>query len=276
VYAQLLRPAFRESAQADAACPDCNPGAGETEVVHWKLPNACDCEERHARSRNSTPMQQPAKIFAVVVLFILPVQTAAAQTERGNALIERALALRGDVANGESLYVTHCASCHGPQAYGNAATVTPSLAGQLPIYLIKQLVDFAESDRSAPEMHRVVAVKQLVSPQAIRDVSTYVSELPPNPQPEVGDGKDLVEGKRYYSGLCAFCHGAGAEGNERHATPSLRHQHYSYLLMQTRGLAVGHRYSVPVEVIQTLEKVPFEQLSAIADYLSRLPAKDAL
>jgi hypothetical protein len=41
--------------------------------------------------------------------------------------------------------------------------------------------------------------------------------------------------------------------------------------MQSRRLAVGHRYSVPVEVIQVLEKLPFDQLTAIADYTSRLP-----
>ena len=92
----------------------------------------------------------------------------------------------------------------------------------------------------------------------------------------MGDGKDLVAGKRYYAGLCAFCHGSSAEGNEKHATPSLRNQHYSYLLMQTRGLAVGHRYSVPIEVIQVLEELPYEQMTAIADYLSRLPEKDPL
>jgi cytochrome c553 len=223
-------------------------------------------------------MQHSSRTFAVVALvavFALAIPTAAAQTQRASALIERALALRGDVANGEGLYKSFCASCHGPQAYGSAATVTPSLAGQLPIYIIKQLVDFAESDRTAPEMHRVVALKQLVSPQPIRDLATYLAALPPDPQPEVGDGKDLGAGKRYYSGLCAFCHGADARGNPEHATPSLRHQHYSYLLMQTRSLAVGHRYSVPVEVIQTLEQVPFEQLAAIADYVSRLPAKDS-
>lgn len=213
---------------------------------------------------------------AVVVVLALVSYTAAAQTERANALIERTLALRGDVVNGKSLYKSSCASCHGEQAYGNPATVTPSLAGQLPIYLIKQLVDFAEDDRTAPEMHRVVALKQFVAPQAIRDLATYLADLPTNPQPEIGDGKDLVAGKRYYQGLCAFCHGSRAGGNEQHATPSLRHQHYSYLLMQTRGLAVGHRYAVPIEVIQVLEELPYEQMTAIADYVSRLSAKDPL
>ena len=201
----------------------------------------------------------------------LATYTAAAQTERATELIERALALRGDVANGKSLYEGLCASCHGAQAYGAAATVIPSLAGQLPVYVIKQLVDFAEGDRTAPEMHRVVALKQLTSPQAMRDLATYLRALPPNPRPEVGDGKDLAAGKRYYDGLCAYCHGASGEGNEKHATPSLQRQHYSYLLMQSRRLAVGHRYSVPIEVIEVLEKLPFDQLTAIADYTSRLP-----
>jgi cytochrome c553 len=105
----------------------------------------------------------------------------------------------------------------------------------------------------------------------MRDLATYLQGLPPNPRPEVGNGKDLAAGKRYYDGLCAYCHGASAEGNEKHATPALQRQHYSYLLMQSRRLAVGHRYSVPVEVIQVLEKLPFDQLTAIADYISRLP-----
>jgi cytochrome c553 len=210
-------------------------------------------------------------LAVAAVALALAAYTAAAQTERATALIESALALRGDVANGKSLYEGLCASCHGAQAFGGGEPVTPALAGQLQVYLIKQLVDFAEGDRSAPEMHRIVALKRITSPQAMRDLATYMQRLAPNPRPEVGDGKDLAAGRRYYDGLCAACHGASGEGNEKHATPSLQHQHYSYLLMQSRRLAVGHRYSVPVEVIQVLEKLPFEQMTAIADYVSRLP-----
>jgi cytochrome c553 len=213
---------------------------------------------------------------AAVLVLVLTSRTAAAQAERSNELIEQSLALQGDVANGASLYKSLCASCHGPKAFGNPATVTPSLAGQLPLYLIKQIVDFAEADRTAPEMHRVVSLKQLVSAQSIRDVATYLAGLPPNPEPEVGEGKNVADGKRYYNGLCAFCHGSSAAGNEQHATPALQHQHYSYLLMQSRRLAVGHRYSVPVEVVQVLGELPFDQMTAIADYLSRMPAKDPL
>jgi cytochrome c553 len=210
-------------------------------------------------------------VAVAAMVFVLATRPATAQTERATAFIEQTLALRGDVSSGAALYESLCASCHGTEAYGNAATVTPSLAGQLRVYLIKQLVDVAEGDRVTPEMHRVVALKQLASPQAMSHLATYLRDLPLNPRPEVGDGKDLADGKRYYKGLCAFCHGANGEGNEQHATPSLQRQHYSYLLMQSRRLAVGHRYSVPVEVIEVLEELPFDQLTAIADYASRLP-----
>lgn len=46
---------------------------------------------------------------------------------------------------------------------------------------------------------------------------------------------------------------------------------YSYLLMQSRQFALGHRYSVPMEVQGVLESLPLDTLAAIADYASRLP-----
>jgi cytochrome c553 len=214
-----------------------------------------------------------ASVAIAVLVFALIARSAAAQTERGTEIIERALAAQPDQRAGARIFLERCASCHGTTAHGSADPVTPALAGQQVLYLIKQMVDFAEGDRSEPEMHRIVALKDLSTPQALRDVSSYLHGLPGNTQPETGDGKNLAAGQRYYDGLCAYCHGKRGEGNEQHATPALQGQHYSYLLMQSRRLAVGHRYSVPVEVIQALEKVPFDELMAIADYASRLPVR---
>ncbi len=223
--------------------------------------------------RSVLPRLWPGIAIALVaVALALVTRSAAAQTERGIALIEQTLAAKPDKHHGARLYRELCSSCHGKKAYGGASPVTPSLAGQVRLYLIKQLVDFAEGDRTEPEMHRVVALKQLSTPQAMSDVATFLTDLPANPRPEAGDGSALVAGKRYYEGLCAFCHGPVAQGNAGRATPALSRQHYSYLLMQSRRLAVGHRYSVPIEVIEVLEKVSFDELRAIADYTSRLPA----
>lgn len=202
---------------------------------------------------------------------------AVGQEIRSTEIIERALQAKPDTEAGKRVYREHCIACHGAQAHGNANNVVPALAGQLPIYVIKQLVDLAEGERAAADMHRIAAKKPLSTPQGLSDIAGYLATLDPNPKPETGDGAQLAMGKRYYQGLCAYCHGAQGGGNEAHATPALRRQHYSYLLMQMRDLSADHRYSVDVEIVDMLQQLPYDQLSAIADYASRLPiANDAI
>lgn len=206
---------------------------------------------------------------AVALIFIS--HSAAAQNHRAVEIIEQALARKPDVAAGANLFKEHCSTCHGERALGDASAVTPALAGQIPLYVIKQLVDMAEREREVPEMHRVVSRKELAQPQGIADVAAYVGQLSPNAAPEVGDGVQLAMGKRYYQGLCAFCHGEQGQGNEQHATPALRGQHYSYLLAQMRELANMHRYSVDVAIVEALDGLSFAQMQAVADYSARLP-----
>lgn len=197
--------------------------------------------------------------------------SAVGQEIRSTDIIERALQAKPDTETGKRVYREHCSACHGGQAYGNADEVIPALAGQLPIYVIKQLVDLAEGGRASADMHRIAAKKPLSTPQGLSDIAGYLAALDPNPKPETGDGAQLAMGKRYYQGLCAYCHGAQGGGNEAHATPALRRQHYSYLLMQMRDLSADHRYSVDVAIVDTLQRLSHDQLSAIADYASRLP-----
>jgi cytochrome c553 len=206
-----------------------------------------------------------------MIFALMLANPAIGQEMRSTEIIERALQAKPDVEAGEKLYREHCASCHSAQAYGNADEVIPALAGQLPIYVIKQMVDVAEGGRSSAQMHRVAARKPLSTPQALSNVAGYLGTLNPNPKPQTGDGTQLAMGKRYYQGLCAYCHGAQGGGNEAHATPALRRQHYSYLLMQMRELSAGHRYSVDLAIVETLQQLTYDQLSAIADYASRLP-----
>lgn len=197
--------------------------------------------------------------------------SAIAQDKRSTDLIERALQATPHREDGKKIYLEDCVRCHGPQAYGNAGEVIPAIAGQLHIYVIKQLVDLAEGARASADMHRIASKKSLSTPQALRDIAGYLESLDPNPNPETGDGAQLEMGKRYYQGLCAYCHGAHGGGNEAHATPALRRQHYSYLLMQMRDLSSEHRYSVDVAIVEALQRLSQDQLRAIADYASRLP-----
>jgi len=211
-------------------------------------------------------------VVVLAGLIALLSQSAAGQSERGDEIIVQALALKPNLDAGRRLYEDRCVSCHGDQGWGNVSEVIPALAGQLSIYVIKQLVDISEAQRIAPEMHRIIATKEMTRTQSLRDVAGYIETLTPNSAPELGDGKQLDVGKRYYEGLCAFCHGEQGGGNESHATPALRRQNYSYLLMQMRSLSAGHRYSVDIEISNSLAQLQFEKLQAIADYVARLPA----
>lgn len=193
-----------------------------------------------------------------------------AQTRRSIELMDRALELRPDTSRGRALYQEHCASCHGANAHGDIAAVVPALAGQSSAYIIKQLADIAEGQRTAPEMHRAVAPKAMSTPQALRDVAGYLGSLDPNSEPEHGDGKMLALGKRQYQAMCLSCHGRQGAGREAPPTPSLRGQNYSYLVMRIRDIATGHGSTLDITVTETLERLTYDELTAVADYASRI------
>lgn len=210
-------------------------------------------------------------VLAPVVAIAFLGSSASAQVHRLDELVDKALALEPDTIAGRELYRKHCRSCHGRKAYGDSRTATPALAGQVASYVVKQLADLAEGYRELPEMHRQIARTELGNPQAMRDLSAYLNTLSPLTESQRGDGKQLALGARIYKSVCAECHGAGGEGDADHRVPALRGQHYSYVLRQTRQLASGHRYSVEVPVIVLLDALSLEQLTAVADFISRLP-----
>jgi cytochrome c553 len=230
------------------------------------------------RSRRHKPYRLSRHAWLLIVLLVLVAvlllcgRSASAQGNRIEETIASALALEPNAIEGEALYRKHCENCHGRKAYGDSKTVTPALAGQLTSYLVKQLADVAEGYRELPEMHRQIARTELSTLQAVRDVTTYLSALPPLSEPQVGDGRRLVLGARIYKSVCEDCHGVQGEGDEGGDVPALRGQHYSYLLRQARQLASGHRYGVDISVIDLLDALSLEQLTAVSDYVSRLPA----
>lgn len=126
--------------------------------------------EAPTRHRCTLPAMR-ALARAIVLIFIS--HSAAAQNHRGVEIIEQALASKPDIAAGAALFQEHCSSCHGARALGNAKAVTPALAGQIPLYVIKQLVDMAEREREVPEMHRVVSRRQTRMERASRCLRSF-------------------------------------------------------------------------------------------------------
>lgn len=214
------------------------------------------------------------RVSTAIAILVWCGHSASAQSERVQELVMRALALQPDERQGRALYVKHCSACHGNNAEGDANTATPVLAGQIGSYVIKQLADLAEGQRDVPEMHTRMARIELGQPQAMRDLSSFLGALPADEEVQHGDGMRLALGADIYKSACAQCHGARGEGDEERAIPAVRGQHYSYLLRQARQLASAHRYAVDIPVIVLLDGLSLDQLTAVSDFMSRLPATD--
>jgi len=204
-----------------------------------------------------------------------PVPATASPT-RVDRLIQTALNLDPDSRHGGVVYRQQCERCHGSGAVGNASNAIPILAGQRETYLVKQLADFTELERDSSEMHAVVAKAALSEPQVWADLARYLGNLPLPKSVETGDGGGVNLGEAIFREQCASCHASDAGGDDEGFVPSLRNQHYSYLLQQMRGLASSHRHNVDDGLTRFLDSLEVEEMTSVADYLSRQrgPARD--
>lgn len=200
----------------------------------------------------------------------------AAQSTTTLTLLQKATALTPDPQSGEHLYIQYCSACHHRSGWGSGPRGVPTLAGQQDAYLLEQLIRFSTQDRSKPEMHDVVTRPELDSPQAMRDVSSYIAARPHNPKSDRGDGTQLSVGERVYMQSCVNCHGQSGGGNRDDLIPAIGGQHYGYLLVRLRHFARDHDsqegQSLEPAVVNLLERLSPDEINAVADYTSRLPA----
>jgi cytochrome c553 len=209
-------------------------------------------------------------------LITLTVTGANASPTRVDQQVRNALQLEHNVGRGEKLYRKHCAQCHGTEALGSAADVIPSLAGQRKAYLIKQLADFTELERQNLHMHRVVGRPGLSEPQVWADIAGYLSGLAPLKFPQTGDRSGVELGEAIFHEQCASCHEEDARGDDDGFVPSLRDQHYSYLVRQIRNIGAWHRTNVDADFARFMGSLDVDELTAVADYLSSMrgPTRD--
>ena len=207
---------------------------------------------------------------------LLCATSAIASPARVDQLVHAALQLDPNASHGAALYLQNCARCHGPGAIGDPRNVIPALAAQREAYLIKQLADFTELERESQEMHTVFARAPLSEPQSLADLAVYLSHLPPARDLETADGKGVELGEAIFREQCAACHQQDARGDDDGFVPSLRDQHYSYLLREMRSLAASHRLNVDADLVRFIDSLDTDEMTAVADYLSRLhdPVKD--
>ena len=179
----------------------------------------------------------------------------------------------GDPAKTQGIVNQVCAACHGVD--GNSLLpANPSLAGQHPEYLLKQIMEFKSGARSNPVMAGMVAN---LSPDDMRNLADYYASQIPK---QMGaKDKDLVtQGRKLYRGgnssnslaACAGCHSPNGAGIPAQY-PRLASQHADYVAAQLKAFRAGERANDPNQMMQmTAVKLTDKEIAALAEYISGL------
>jgi cytochrome c553 len=219
---------------------------------------------------STNTMNKGLLAVALSAAMITAASIANAAAERMDELTSIALELDASAQRGAALYSQECAGCHGREAHGAAQHDIPALASQRRAYIIRQLAEFIERDRIATQMHKVVSREAVSEPQSWADLALYLNNLPPPKAADTGDGKYLSLGEASYEQFCRSCHEEDGRGDDDGFVPSLRNQHYRYLIKEMRNLAAGHRFNVDDDLARFLRSLKADEMQGLADYLSRM------
>jgi cytochrome c553 len=183
-------------------------------------------------------------------------------------------AQQGDAAAGETKAVV-CISCHGTD--GNSTNpIWPSLAGQHPAYMIRQLEAYKAGERADPGMQ---AYAGMLSDQDIQDISAFFAAQTPAVR---GADPDLAaRGERIYKAgieargiaACIACHGPRGTGNLPAGYPRISHQHAPYLSTTLRDYQSGARRSdatLNQMMRNVAELLLDDEIEALASYMQGL------
>lgn len=149
----------------------------------------------------------------------------------------------GNPVKGQQL-AGSCSGCHGEKGISTSANY-PSLAGQLPTYLFKQIIDYKNGNRQDPMMSGMV---QAFSEQDAADLAAWFASQPvafqsPSLMP-YQQAEKLVEtgDKDRILPPCEVCHGSDGKGQDIDV-PALSGQNAAYLVDELKSFKSGLRHN---------------------------------
>ncbi|MGE5094962.1 MAG: c-type cytochrome [Betaproteobacteria bacterium] len=159
-----------------------------------------------------------------------------------------------------------CVACHGPG--GNSANPQyPSLAGQQPLYVQLQLIQFREGRRKDPQMSPMAANLSDADAKALGE---YFAAQPPKPATAAKEPERVERGKAIASRLhCNSCHMPTFLGQQH--IPRLASQHYDYLVRSLRGFKSNTRPDFDGLMVESAQPLNDNDILDVAAYLSSLP-----
>lgn len=179
----------------------------------------------------------------------------------------------GDPAKAQPIANQICAACHG--ADGNSPLpMNPSLAGQHPEYLFKQLNEFKSGSRNNAVMMGMVAG---LSGEDMRNLAAYYAaqkpgEITAKDKELVAQGRKLFRGGNAAIGVaaCAGCHSPNGAGIPSQY-PRLAGQHPEYAVAQLKAFRTGERANDANNMMRAVAaRLTDKEIAAVAEYLSGL------
>lgn len=186
--------------------------------------------------------------------------------------------VKGDAAKGQEIAGKVCAACHGPDGNSPLA-VNPSLAGQHPEYLYKQLSNFKPKGGKPAERNNAVMLGMAapLSDDDMKNVSAYYASQ--TPRPRAGRDPELVKaGELIYRGgiaaksvaACASCHSPNGAGLPAQY-PRLAGQHAEYTAAQLKAFRSGERKNDPNNMMRAVAaKLSDREIAAVSEYIAGL------
>ena len=179
----------------------------------------------------------------------------------------------GDPAKAQPIANQICAACHG--ADGNSPLpMNPSLAGQHPEYLFKQLSEFKSGNRNNAVMMGMVAG---LSVEDMRNLAAYYAaqkpgEITAKDKELVAQGRKLFRGGNAAIGVaaCAGCHSPNGAGIPSQY-PRLAGQHPEYAVAQLKAFRAGERANDANNMMRAVAaRLTDKEIAAVAEYLAGL------
>jgi cytochrome c553 len=182
-------------------------------------------------------------------------------------------AAKGDPAQALKIVNSVCGACHTTD--GNSTTpIYPSLAGQHPEYIAKQLREFKSGARKNATMAPNVTA---LSDTDMLNLAAYFSAQQPKPR-LAKDAALVAEGQKIYKGgnagsgvpACASCHGPAGSGIPVQF-PRLAGQHAKYVASQLKNFRSGDRANDGGKMMQVIaRKMTDQEMKAVAEYINGL------
>lgn len=229
-----------------------------------------------AHSKVTFPTHMPASSRTSPVVRLLATAAVGMAASMMPAVAMAQANAKPDLAAGKNIASTVCVACHGID--GNSPTpANPSIAGQHPEYLAKQLHDFKPLDGAEPVRPSAVMAgfAATLSDADIRNVSAYYGsqEL----KPVTAQEKDLVElGRQIYRGgiaakgipACSACHGPTGAGIPVQY-PQIHGQYAEYTATQLTAFRQGDRRN-NAQMTQIAARLSDAEIRAVSDYIAGL------